>query len=114
MIMPTSRVALIVFGTYKDAWWQLSDEERAQFVARVAKTTRNAGIAPITGYRLTATPGAFLEVWEGADRAAVDRAVKDLQAMDYARYVEARWLIGERETVEIASPLAAQRAQRKR
>ena len=112
--MPNSRAALIIFGTYKDAWWKLSHEERAQFVARVEKTTRDAGIAAITGYRLTATPGAFLEVWEGADRAAVDRAVKDLQAMNYTRYVEARWLIGEREIGGIVSPQGLERSHRKK
>jgi hypothetical protein len=59
-----------------------------------------AGLEPQSGYRLTATPGAFLEVWEGADRSSVDLAVRELHAMGYTRYVDARWLIGEREIGE--------------
>jgi DNA-binding IclR family transcriptional regulator len=93
----STRIALIIIGTYKDAWWGLAPVAQADFSARVGKIAQAAGITPITGYRLTSTLGAFLEVWEGADRAAVDRAVKELQAMGYTRYVEARWLIGERE-----------------
>jgi hypothetical protein len=99
----STRVALIVIGTFKESWWGLSPLARADFVDLVAKTATAAGIAPITGYRLTSTPGAFLEVWEGTDRATVDRAVKDLQAMGYSQYVEARWLIGEREVGKVVS-----------
>jgi hypothetical protein len=99
----STRVALIVIGTFKENWWSLSPIARADFVDHVAKTARAAGIEPISGYRLTSTPGAFLEVWEGADRATVDRAVKDLLAMGYPQYVEARWLIGEREVEELTA-----------
>ncbi len=94
--MSTTRTALIVIGTYKDAWWTLSASARADFVERVSSIANKAGIVPITGYRLTSTLGAFLEVWEGSGREAIDRAVKELQAMGYAQYIEARWLIGER------------------
>lgn len=99
----STRVALIVIGTFKESWWGLSPIARADFVDGVAKVATAAGIAPITGYRLTSTPGAFLEVWEGADRATIDRAVKDLLAMGYSQYVEARWLIGEREVGKVVS-----------
>ncbi|MCL4490181.1 MAG: hypothetical protein M1132_10270 [Chloroflexi bacterium] len=91
------RTALIVIGTYKEAWWGLSPVAQSDFIARVGVIAKEAGLTPEMGYRLPATPGAFLEVWEGADRAAVDRAVQELQAMGYSRYVDARWLIGERE-----------------
>lgn len=114
MIMPNSRIALIIIGTYKDAWWKLSAAQQQDFIARVGMTVGTAGIAPITGYRLISTPGAFIEVWEGADRAAVDRAVKDLQAMGYTRYVDSRWLIGERETEKDIQPERTQSSQRKR
>ena len=93
----STRVAVIVIGTFKENWWQLSPIARADFVDQVAKTATAAGIEPVAGYRLTSTPGAFLEVWEGADRATIDRAIKALQAMGYSQYVEARWLTGERE-----------------
>jgi len=99
----TTRVALIVIGTFKENWWGLSPIARADFVDMVAKVATAAGIAPITGYRLTSAPGAFLEVWEAADRATIDRAVKHLQAMGYSQYVEARWLIGEREVAAVAA-----------
>jgi hypothetical protein len=97
----STRVALIVIGTFKENWWGLSPIARADFVDRVAQTGTAAGIVPVAGYKLTSTPGAFLEIWEGADRATVDRAVKDLLAMGYTQYVEARWLIGEREVAEV-------------
>lgn len=96
----SARVGLIVIGTFKENWWGLTPLARVDFVELVAQTARAAGIVPLTGYRLTSTPGAFLEVWEGADRATVDRAVKNLLAMGYAQYVEARWLIGERAVEE--------------
>ncbi len=110
--MSTSRVALIIIGTFRDAWWKLSAAQQKDFFSRVGTTATAAGIEPITGYRLTSTPGAFLEVWEGADHATVDRAVEDFRAMDYARYIDARWLIGERGRVK--SPQRAQRTQRKK
>lgn len=97
----STRVAVIIIGTFKENWWGLSPIARADFVDQVEKTARAAGIEPIRGYRLTSTPGAFLEVWEGADRETVDRAIKDLQAMGYSQYVEARWLIGEREVESV-------------
>lgn len=93
-----TRTALIVIGTYKQAWWGLSPVAQADFIARVGTIAEEAGLTPEMGYRLSSTPGAFLEVWEGADREAVERAVGDLQAMGYTQYVDARWLIGERET----------------
>jgi hypothetical protein len=96
----STRVALIVIGTFKENWWGLTPIARADFVDRVAQTATAAGIKPVVGYRLTSTPGAFLEVWEGEDRPTVDQAVKELLAMGYALYVEARWLIGERELLE--------------
>ncbi len=105
----STRVALIVIGTFKENWWSLSPIARADFVDLVAQTGTAAGIVPVAGYELTSTPGAFLEIWEGADRATVDRAVKDLLAMGYAQYVEARWLIGERE---IPEPQTKKKARR--
>jgi hypothetical protein len=91
-----TRFALIVIGTYKDSWGKLSRSKQSEFVARVAEVTRNAGIAPVNGYALPSTPGAFIEIWEGASRAAMDRAKKGLEEMGYPRYVDARILIGER------------------
>ncbi|MBI4786351.1 MAG: hypothetical protein HY782_04815 [Chloroflexi bacterium] len=96
----STRVALIVIGTFKQDWFGLAPVAQSDFVARVGKIADAAGLEPQTGYRLTATPGAFLEVWEGADRTAVDQAVRELQAMGYTRYIDARWLIGEREVGE--------------
>ena len=98
--MATTRYALIVIGTYKDAWWKLSRSKQSEFIARVEEATRGAGIAPVNGYRLSATPGAFIEIWEGASRVGIERAVKGLQAMGYARYVDARFLFGEHAAEE--------------
>lgn len=100
--MATTRYALIVIGTYKDSWGKLSRSKQTEFIARVAEATREAGILPVNGYALPATPGAFIEIWEGASRAALDRAKKGLAGMGYARYVEARFLSGERveETIK--------------
>jgi flavin-binding protein dodecin len=110
--MPTIRYALIVIGTYKDSWGKLSRSKQSEFIARVEETTRQAGVAPVNGYHLSATPGAFIEIWEGASRAAIDRAVKGFQDMEYSRYVEARFLIGERVAEEEKiQPQKAQRAQ---
>ena len=92
-----TRYALIVIGTYKDSWAKLSRSKQSEFVAHVEEVTHAAGIAPVNGYRLSATPGAFIEIWEGASRAAIDRAVKGFQEMDYPRYVDARFMIGEHE-----------------
>lgn len=100
----SNRVALIVIGTFKDEWWGLAPVAQAEFISRVGTVVQAAGLDPQAGYRLAATPGAFLEVWEGPDRASADRAVKDLKAMGYTRYVEARWLIGEREVNEVRPP----------
>ena len=110
--MAATRYALIVIGTYKDSWGKLSRSKQSEFIARVEEATRDAGIAPVNGYRLSATPGAFIEIWEGASRAAIDRAVKGFQEMSYTRYVEARFLIGEREGE--VKPQKAQRTQKEK
>lgn len=99
----STRAAVIIIGTFKENWWQLSPIARADFVDQVAKTATAAGIEPRVGYRLTSTPGAFLEVWEGANNETVEHAIQALQAMGYNQYVEARWLIGEREIAQVAS-----------
>jgi hypothetical protein len=96
-----ARTALIVIGTFKESWWGLSPVAQADFISRVGTVAEEAGLRPVTGYRLSATPGAFLEIWEGADREAVDRGVQDLQAMGYTQYVDARWLIGDRQVQDI-------------
>ncbi len=90
------RTALIVIGRYKDEWQTLTPNQQEDFIARVGHTMSGLGFAPVTGYRLNSAPGAFLEIWEADTTAAVDRAVKNLDALGYTRYVEARWLIGER------------------
>ncbi len=93
----SKQTALIVIGTFKDEWFGLAPVAQAQFIERVGKIAADAGVKPLVGYRLPATPGAFLEVWEGAEPAAIEQMVKELKAMGYTRYVEARWLVGERE-----------------
>jgi hypothetical protein len=113
----TTRTALIVIGTFKQEWFGLAPVAQADFVARVGSIANAAGLEPQTGYRLPATPGAFLEVWEGPDRTAVDQAVRELQAMGYTRYVDARWLIGEREiaqpAVKVSRPSGKLKARRR-
>lgn len=109
----STRIALIIIGTFKSEWWGLSPVAQADFVARVGAIANAAGLEPQLGYRLPATPGAFLEVWEGADREAVPRVIKELQAMGYTRYVEARWITGEREIIPpVASPRPARSGTR--
>jgi hypothetical protein len=90
------RTALVVIGRYKDEWHTLAPTQQRDFIARVGRTATALQLTPITGYRLTATPGAFIEIWEADDPAAIERAVKNLEAIGYTRYVDARWLIGER------------------
>lgn len=87
--MATTRFALIVVGTRNDAWGKLSRSKQSEFIAHVEQATRSAGVVPVNGYRLSATPGAFIEIWEGVSRAGIDRAIKGLQAMGYTRYVAA-------------------------
>ncbi|MBI3914705.1 MAG: hypothetical protein HY327_11050 [Chloroflexi bacterium] len=96
-LMPATRTALIIIATFKDDWRKLSLSAQNEFVERIGATAQAAGILPVSGYRLSSAPGAFLQVWEGADRATVDRAVEALQGIGYARYIEARFLIGERD-----------------
>lgn len=90
------RTALIVIGRYTEEWQHLSAEQRRAFVTRVGQTLDLLGLVPITGYRLTATRGAFIEVWEAPDASACERAIKNLNALGYTRYVDARWMMGER------------------
>lgn len=101
----STRTALIVIGTFREDWWTLSPIAQSDFISRVGAIATGAGLEPQAGYRLSATPGAFLEVWEGADRGSVDRAIEELKAMGYTRYIDARWLIGERQ-VRAAPPKA--------
>ena len=90
------RIALIIIGRYKDEWQPLSVEQKRDFTTRVGRTLSGLELTPITGYRLTATPGAFIEIWEANDARAIERAIKNLEAWGYTRYVDARWMIGER------------------
>ena len=94
----TKRTALVVIGRYKDEWHTLSPTQQRDFIARVGRTASALALTPVTGYRLTSAPGAFMEIWEANDPAAIARAVKNLQAIGYTRYVDTRWLIGERAT----------------
>ena len=98
----STKTALIVIGRYKDEWNRLSPTQQADFVERVGRTAITLGLTPITGYRLTATPGAFIEIWEGDGIDSIDRVVKNFQAMGYARYVDARWMLGERQAEPVA------------
>ncbi len=93
----STKTALIVIGRYKEEWNQLTPTQQADFVARVGKTANTLGLVPITGYRLKATPGAFIEIWETASANSIENAVKNFEAMGYTHYVDARWMIGERE-----------------
>lgn len=95
----SKRTALIVIGRYTEEWQTLSPEQQRDFVARVGRTASALELVPVTGYRLTTTPGAFIEIWEADDSRAIERAIKNLQALGYTRYVDARWMIGERAVV---------------
>jgi hypothetical protein len=90
------RTALIVIGRYKDEWHTLSPTQQHDFIARVGRTVSGLALTPVTGYRLTSAAGTFMEIWEASDAAAIARAVKNLEAIGYTQYVDARWLIGER------------------
>lgn len=97
----STRTALIVIGRYKEEWKSLSATQQINFIERVGKTAVASGLEPVMGYRLTATPGTFIEVWESSSQESVGRAVKDLTAMGYTRFVDARWMIGEREDGDV-------------
>jgi hypothetical protein len=90
------RTALIIIGRYTEEWHTLSPTQQHDFIARVGRTASALDLSPVTGYHLAATPGAFMEIWEAQSPTAIERAIKNLQAIGYARYVDARWLIGER------------------
>ncbi len=94
------RIALIIIGRFKDEWHALSATQQRDFIARLGKTATAVGLVALTGYRLTSTPGAFLQVWETDDRQTIERAIQNIQAIGYSRYVDARWMIGEREIVQ--------------
>ncbi len=96
----SSKTALIVIGRYKEEWNRLSPSQQSDFVERVGKIASTLGLAPITGYRLSATPGAFIEIWESENADSVQTAIKNFQAMGYTQYVDARWMVGERQDVE--------------
>jgi hypothetical protein len=98
----SKRIALIVIGRYKEEWKTLSPDQQYDFVARVGKTISTFGLIPVTGYRLTSTPGTFMEIWEADTPAKIEGAVKNLEAFGYTRYVDARWLVGERALDERA------------
>ncbi len=91
---------MIVIGRYKEEWNTLSPSQQRDLISRVGRTASAVGLEPVVGYRLISAPGTFLEVWETDDARAVERAVKNLQAMGFTRYVDARWLTGEREAQE--------------
>lgn len=93
-----TKISLIVIGRFKDEWHHLSPAQQSDFVARVASATATLGLEPITGYRLTSTPGAFMQIWETHQRESIDRAVKNLETLGYTNYIDARWMIGERES----------------
>jgi hypothetical protein len=92
----SKRIALVVIGRYKDEWYTLSPSQQHDFIARVGRTASALALTPVTGYRLASAPGAFMEIWEADAPAAIECAVKNLKAIGYTRYVDARWLIGER------------------
>ncbi len=102
----STRTALIVIGTFKQEWFSLAPVAQAEFVSRVGAIANAAGLEPQMGYRLAETPGAFVEVWEGPDRASVDQAKRELMAMGYTRYINVAWMIGEREVTSPAAPRA--------
>ena len=94
------RTALIVVGRFKDEWQRLTASQQNDFVERVGKTITTLGLASQAGYRLVSAPGAFISVWEATDRNTIDRAIKNLEAIGYTRYIDARWMIGEREEIQ--------------
>jgi hypothetical protein len=108
----SKRIALIVIGRYKEEWQTLSPNQQSEFIARVGRATTLLGLVPITGYRLTSAPGTFMEIWETNNSEALERAVKNLDALGYTRYVEARWFVGERQAEEPANQETVQRTVR--
>lgn len=90
------RIALIIIGCYREEWQTLSADQKRAFTARVGQTLSTLALTPIIGYRLTANVGTFIEIWEAADPRAIERAIKNLEAFGYTRYVDARWIVGER------------------
>lgn len=92
------RTALIVIGRYKEEWNTLAPTQQRDFIERVGRTASALALTPVIGYRLTSASGTFMEIWEANDPGAIERAVKNLDALGYTRYVDARWLIGERTT----------------
>jgi hypothetical protein len=92
----SKRYALILIARYREAWLKLSPAQQRDFLSRVSETAQHLGLESIVGYQLTSTPGTFMALWEAADRASIERAIKNLNAIGFTQYVDARTMIGER------------------
>ncbi len=102
-----TQTALIVIGHYKDEWHTLSPTQQADFLARVGNTVTLLGLTAVIGYQLTSAPGTFMQIWETDEASALEHAVANLNAMGYARYVDARWIVGARQiATESVAPQA--------
>lgn len=98
------RIALILIGHFKPEWDKLSEEEQAGFAARVGRAARKVGVTPVVGYKLT-TQGSFLQAWEAADKATLDRFMQELDGLDHKRYYDQVLMLGERSEAWIGKTL---------
>lgn len=89
------KTALIVISHFSEAWNQLTPEEQAALAARIRRAAENSNVTPVVGYKLS-TPGAILEVWEAADREALDRFRDALDDLHFKTFFNAVIMYGQR------------------
>ncbi len=105
-------MALVVIGHFKPEWNALTGEEQAAFATQVGRLARKLGITPVVGYKLN-TPGAFLEIWEAADKATLDRFRQQVNTLGAGDYYGEVVMWGERSEGWIAPNGEAREADTK-
>jgi rubrerythrin len=83
---------------FKEAWYQLSEEEQSRHLAKVQEILKKVGAKPV----MTCTPAWSAEQWavfgmtEFPDIEAVQKSVALFSEIGHYRYVEAETMLGTR------------------
>jgi hypothetical protein len=89
-------VCLLVMGGYTEAWYHLSEEERASLWSKVEDVDKRAGAkwVIICNSRWTDESVAYWGVLEYPDMDAYLKKVDELEKLEWFRYFAAKTILG--------------------
>lgn len=79
---------------YNTGYYELNDEQKEEFHAKVAQVMGKHGLILLDRYELITKPREIINIFETANIDYIHEIKRDLDAIHYHLYIDGNWEIG--------------------